>query len=189
MIAAGDFRKGSKFVYKDAPHVVVDFQHVKPGKGGAFMRTKMKNMITGSTYEETFRSEEKFPTPNLEHRQMQYLYSDGTEYHFMDQESYEQLALSLEQIEEVRDYLKEQTVYDVLYFEGSPIAVTAPITLELLVTEAPPGVRGNTAQGGATKPVTLESGLVVQAPLFVNTGDLIKIDTRTGVYVERITKK
>lgn len=190
MISASEFRKNSKFLYNDQPHVVVDFQHVKPGKGGAFVRTKMKNMITGSTFEETFRVEDKFPTPDLKYREMQFLYSDGDGYHFMDQESYEQFALNEDQIEEVKPYLKEQIIYTVLFFEDAPISVTPPIHMELMVTQTPPGVRGNTAQGGATKPATLETGLVIQVPLFVEENDLLKVDTRDAKYIERvITKK
>jgi elongation factor P len=186
VIQASEFRKGTKFLYKNEPHVVVDFQHVKPGKGGAFMRTKMKNMITGSTYEETFRSEEKFPTPDLQYKQMQFLYADSQDYNFMDQESYDQVVFTKDQLDTVINYLKEQEVYDVLYFQSRPIAVNAPMFLNLVVTETPPGVKGNTAQGGATKPATMETGLVLQVPLFVNEGDVLKVDTREGVYVERL---
>lgn len=188
MISASDFRKGSKFVYKGEPHMVVDFQHVKPGKGGAFVRTKMKNMITGSIYEETFRVEEKFPTPDLQYREMQYLYKDPEGYCFMDQESYEQVFLTKEQLESVIDYLKEQEIYNVVYFEERPIELTAPLFMELEVVETQPGVRGDTAQGGATKPAKLESGLVLQVPLFVNEGDVVKVDTRDARYIERVKK-
>lgn len=188
MISATDFRKGTKFLYNNAPHSVVDFQKVKPGKGGAFVRTKMKNLLTGSIYEETFRSEEKFPEPDLARREMQYLYHDGEFYNFMDQESYEQAAFSPSQIETVKDFLKEQSIYDVLYFEGNPIAVTPPLFMELQVTKTQPGVRGDTAQGGATKPATLETGLVLNVPLFVNEGDLVKVDTRDSSYIERVKK-
>ena len=169
--------------------MVLDYQHVKPGKGGAYVRTKMKNMLTGLMHEETFRSGEKFEDPNLEYKQMQYLYEEDGHYNFMDQDSYEQVSLSKSQLEEVLDYLKEQVVYTVLYFgEDRPIAVTAPLHMELMVQEAPPGVKGDTAQGGATKPATLETGLVLQVPLFVNEGDLVKVDTRTAAYVERVKK-
>lgn len=188
MISAGDFRKGTKFLYNGDPHVVVGFQHVKPGKGGAFMRTKMRNMITGSIYEETFRTEEKFEVPDLKYRPMQYLYKDGNEYHFMDQESYDQVTLNKEQLEELEDLLKEETVYTILYFEDKPIDVTAPLFMELKIVEAQPGVRGDTAQGGATKPAVLETGLKVQVPLFVEEGDYIKLDTRDKRYIERIKK-
>ena len=166
--------------------MVLDYQHVKPGKGGAFVRTKMKNMITGLMHEETFRSGEKLPTPDLAYKNMQYLYQDGQLYNFMDQESYEQVPLNKDQLEEVLNYLKEQEVYNILYFNDKPIGVTPPLFMELEVTDTPPGVRGDTAQGGASKPATLESGVVVQVPLFINVGDVIKVDTRTGKYVERV---
>lgn len=188
MISTSEFRKGAKILFRDQPYVILEYHHVKPGKGGAFLRTKMKNMITGLVHEELFRSGEKFPTPDLEYKDMQYLYQDGEQYNFMDQESFEQLFFTKDQISEVLDYLKEQEVYTVLYFEGSPIGVTPPIFLELEVKETPPGIRGDTAQGGATKPATLDTGLVLQVPLFVNEGDFIKVDTRDGKYVERIKK-
>jgi elongation factor P len=188
VIATSDFKKGSKILFKDEPYMVLDYQHVKPGKGGAFVKTKMKNMITGLVREETFRSGEKFPKPDMQYREMQYLYEDDGLYNFMDQESYEQVALNKDQLTEVLDYLKEQTIYTMLYFNGKPIGVTPPIFMELEVTETQPGVRGDTAQGGATKPATVETGLVAQVPLFVNEGDTIKIDTRDGKYIERVKK-
>jgi elongation factor P len=186
MIATSDFRKGIKILYNDAPYMVLDYQHVKPGKGGAFVRTKMKNMITGLIHEETFRSGEKFPSPNLEYKEMQYLYKDNGLYNFMDQDSFEQIALNKSQLEEVINYLKEQIIYTILYFKSDPIAVNAPMFLELKVVETTPGVRGDTAQGGATKPATLETGLVLQVPLFVQEGDIIKVDTRKDEYIERV---
>ena len=189
MISAGDFRKGTKFLYTKAPHVVVDFQCTKPGKGGAYIRTKMKNMITGSIFEETFVSAEKFGTPDLQYHEVQYLYADGTHYHFLDQKSYEEAEFTESQISEVMPFLKEQIIYTALYFEGNPIAVTPPLFMELMVKETPPGVRGDTAQGGATKPATLETGLQIQVPLFINEGEVIKVDTRDSSYIERIGKK
>lgn len=186
MISASDFRKGTKFLYKNEPHIVVDFQHVKPGKGGAFVRTKMKNMLSGSIYEETFRVEEKFPNPGIEYKKMQYLYAEDQNYHFMDQDSYDQVTLTKNQVSEVADVLKEQAIYDMVYFNDAPIAVAAPMFMILEVKDTPPGVRGNTAQGGATKTATLETGLVLQVPLFVNEGDKIKIDTRDLSYIERV---
>lgn len=188
VISASDFRKGTKFLYKNEPHRVVAFQHVKPGKGGAFVKTKMKNMISGSTYEETFRVEEKFEEPNLQVCEMQFLYQEGNEYHFMDQENFEQTFLTKDQLDAVVDFLKEQEIYTIVYFNERPIDVTAPLFMELKVTETPPGVRGNTAQGGATKPATLETGLVLQVPLFVNEGDILKVDTRDSLYIERVNK-
>lgn len=188
MIATSDFRKGTKILYRGEPYIIVDFQHVKPGKGGAFMRTKMKNMITGLLFEDTFRSGEKFDSPNLEYKDMVYLYEEDGLYNFMDQDSYEQVAFNKEQISEAFDFLKEQTVYNILYFDGRPIAVTAPLFMELVVKETPPGVRGDTAQGGASKPATLETGLTIQVPLFVNEGDKVKVDTRDSSYIERVQK-
>lgn len=186
MISAGDLRKGSKILYKGEPYTVIDFQWVKPGKGGAYIRTKMKNMITGLTVEDTFRSSEKLPTPDLHYREMQYLYHDGDMYNFLDQENYEEISLNKDQIEDVKPFLKEQTIYTILYFSDNPIAVNPPLFMELKVVETPPGVRGDTAQGGATKPATLETGLVVQVPLFVNEGEVIKVDTRDNKYIERV---
>lgn len=188
MISTSDFRKGSKILFRDEPYIVVDFQWVKPGKGGAYIRTKMKNMITGLVREETFRSGEKLEVPDLEYRDMQFLYNDGEHYHFLDQDSYEQVAFNKDQIEEVESFLKEQETYNILYFESKPIAVTPPLFMELKVVETPPGVRGDTAQGGATKPATLETGLVLQVPLFVEEEDLIKVDTRDSKYIERVKK-
>ncbi|MCX5922348.1 MAG: elongation factor P [Candidatus Dependentiae bacterium] len=188
MISTSDFRKGTKILYKDQPYMVVEFQHVKPGKGGAFMRTKMKNMITGLMHEDTFRSGEKFDSPKLEYRDMVYLYEDGGLYQFMDQDNYEQVAFTKEQLGDTFDYLKEQTVYNILNFQEKPIAVNAPLHMVLKVVETPPGVRGDTAQGAGSKPATLETGLVVQVPLFVNEGDMVKVDTRDGNYIERVQK-
>lgn len=188
MISTSDFKKGSKILFKDEPYMVLEYHHVKPGKGGAFVRTKMKNMITGLVHEELFRSGEKFPEPDLDYREMQYLYKEDDLYNFMDQESFEQIALNENQISDVLDFLKEQTIYTILYFGTRPIAVAPPLFMELQVTEAPPGVKGDTAQGGGSKQVTLETGLVLQAPLFVEAGDTIKVDTRDSKYIERVKK-
>ncbi|MCL5875187.1 MAG: elongation factor P [Candidatus Dependentiae bacterium] len=188
MISTTEFRKGAKLLFRGEPYMVLDYQHVKPGKGGAFLRTKMKNMITGLVHEELFRSGEKFEIPDLAYKDMQYLYKDADDYNFMDQDSFEQVVLTKDQIGDTIDYLKEQEVYTVLYFNERPIGITPPLFLNLKVTETPPGVKGDTAQGGATKPATLESGLKIQVPLFVNEDDIIKVDTRDGKYVERIKK-
>jgi elongation factor P len=185
VISTSDFKKGRKILFRNEPYMVLEFMHVKPGKGPAYVRTKMKNMITGLTHEELFSSGEKFEDPGLEYKDMQYLYNDETLYHFMDLDSFEQVSLNKDQIEEALDYLKEQAVYNALYFKGKLIAISAPMFMELKVTDAPPGIRGNTAQGGATKPVTLETGFVVQDPLFVEEGDILKIDIRSGEYIER----
>lgn len=186
MVSTSDFKKGRKILFRNEPYMVIDFTHVKPGKGGAYVRTKMKNMITGLMHEETFHSGEKFEDPGLEYKDMQYLYNDEALYHFMDLDSYEQVSLNKHQIEEALDYLKEQSIYNALYFQNRLIAINAPMFMELKVTDAPPGIKGNTAQGGATKPVTLETGLVLHAPLFIEEGDILKIDTRSGEYIERI---
>lgn len=186
MIATTDFRKGIKILYNNEPYIVLSYQHVKPGKGGAFIRTKMKNMITGFVREETFRSGEKFPEPDLQYHKMQYLYTDGGLYYFMDQKDFDQVAFNQDQISDVLDYLKEQEVYTILYFDKKPISVTPPMFIELMIAKTPPGVKGDTAQGAGTKPATLETGLVVQVPLFVNEGDYIKIDTREDTYIERV---
>ncbi|MFC1842335.1 elongation factor P [Candidatus Dependentiae bacterium] len=188
MISTSDFKKGAKILFKDEPYMVLEYVHVKPGKGGAFLRTKMKNMITGLIREETFRSGEKFSQPDLQYKDMQYLYQDNSLFNFMDQENYDQVALSQDQIEEVKGYLKEQEIYTILYFNERPIAVNPPLFIELEVKETMPGVRGDTAQGAGTKPATLETGLVVQVPLFVDEEDVIKIDTRKKEYVERVKK-
>jgi elongation factor P len=188
VIATSDFKKGIKILFRDEPYMVLEYHHVKPGKGGAFVRTKMKNMLTGLIREELFRSGEKFPNPNMEYRDMQYLYKDGDDYHFLDQGSYDQVALDKETLEDVLDFLKEQEVYTLLYFSGKPIAVNPPMFLELKVVDSPLGVKGDTAQGAASKPATLETGLVLNVPLFVEEGDSIKVDTRTSSYVERVKK-
>lgn len=188
MISTSDFRRGAKILFRDEPYSVLDFQHVKPGKGGAFVRTKMKNMITGLVHEETFRSGEKFPNPNLQYHDMQFLYEDSGLYNFMNQDTYDQVALNKNQIEDVLPFLKEQTSYSVLYFGEKIIGVNAPIFMELEVKETPPGFKGDTAQGAGSKPATLETGLVVQVPLFVAEGDIIKVDTRESTYIERVKK-
>jgi len=188
VISTSDFKKGAKILFRDEPYMVLEYVHVKPGKGGAFLRTKMKNMITGLIREETFRSGEKFSQPDLQYKEMQYLYQDDTLYNFMDQESYDQVALSADQVEDVKGYLKEQEIYTILYFNEGPIAVNPPLFIELEVTETMPGVKGDTAQGAGTKPATLETGLVVQVPLFIDEGDIVKIDTRKKEYIERVKK-
>jgi len=189
MILATDIKKGTKLLFRDEPYQVLDFQHVKPGKGGAFIKTKMKHMLTGLVHAHTFRSEEKIPTPDLEYREMQYLYREGSMYQFMDLVNYEQVTFNKEQLGEVVDFLKEQIIYTVMLFEGKPTVVTPPLFMELVVADTMPGIRGDTAQGGATKPATLETGLVLQVPLFINEGDTIKVDTRDAQYVERVNKK
>jgi elongation factor P len=188
VISASDLRKGTKFLYKKEPYMVISFQHVKPGKGGAFVRTKMRNMLTGYTQEDTFRVDQKFEQPDLQYRQMQYLYVDDSGLCFMDQESFDQVFMDKKSVGFAINYLKEQEIYSVMYFDEKPVEINPPMFMELEVKETTPGVRGDTAQGGATKPATLETGYTLQIPLFVNEGDLVKIDTRDGVYVERVKK-
>ncbi|MGC8605569.1 MAG: elongation factor P, partial [Desulfomonilaceae bacterium] len=164
---------------------IVDFLHVKPGKGGAFVRTTLKSLVTGNVIDRTFRSGEKLDKPDLEEKQMQFLYESEGEFHFMDSETYEQLFLVEQNLGDAKNYLQENVNVTVLFHNGKPIGVEVPIFVELTVTAAEPGIRGDTA-AGATKPATLETGLIVQAPLFVNEGDVLKIDTRTGKYIERV---
>jgi len=184
--STSDFRKGLKILFRDEPYMILEYQLVKPGKGGTYLKTKMKNMITSLIHEETFRSTEKFPEPDLEYKEVAYLYSDNDIYNFMDQENYEEISLNKNHLDEVLPYLKEQAVYTVLYFNGKPISVTPPMFMELKVIETTPGVKGDTAQGAGSKPATLETGLVIQVPLFVQEGDLLKVDTRDCKYIERI---
>ncbi len=185
MYSTPDFRKGLKIELNGEPFAIVDFLHVKPGKGGAFVRTTLKSLVTGNVIERTFRSGEKVGKPDLEEKTMQYLYESDGEFHFMDNETYEQLFLTEEQLGEARSYLQENVAVTVLFHNGKPIGVEPPMFVELKVASTEPGVRGDTA-GGANKPATLETGMTVQVPLFVNEGDVLKIDTRTGRYMERV---
>ncbi len=187
MLLPSDFRKGStKILWNNEPWLIIDYQSVKPGKGGTYMRTKMKNLITGRMLEETFRSAEKLEEADLEYFQVQFLYADEF-YHFMDQANFEQIDFNKDQIETVIPYLKEGIIYNIIKFQGKPISVEPPIFMELKVVDTPPGVRGDTAQGGS-KQAKLETGLVVSVPLFVNEGELLKIDTRENKYIERVDK-
>lgn len=185
MYSTPDFRKGLKIEINGEPFAIVDFQHVKPGKGGAFVRTTLKSMISGNVFDKTFRSGEKVDKPDLEEREMQYLYESDDEFHFMDNDTYEQSFLTRDQLGDARNFLQENVTVAVLFHNGKPIGVEVPIFVELAVTETEPGVKGDTASGG-TKPAKLETGMTVQVPLFVNEGDVLKIDTRTGKYMERV---
>ena len=185
MISTNEFRKGSKIEFKGDPYEIIDFQHVKMGRGGAIVRTKIKNLRTGSTIEETFKGGEKLNTPSLEEKSMQYLYNQDEMYFFMDVEDYEQYPLSLEQLGESKKFLKENMVVKVLYYSGSPIAVELPIFVELKIVKTDPGIRGDTASGGS-KPAVLETGVTVKVPFHLNEGDIIKVDTRTSEYIERV---
>jgi elongation factor P len=185
MYSTADFKKGLKIEIDGAPYTVVEFLHVKPGKGGAFVRTKIKNLMTGKVLDQTFRSGEKLKRPDLAEREMQFLYREGDSFYMMDNETYEQLALTSEQLGDGVLYLIENLNLKVLFFNQQPMAVEIPNFVELTVAQAEPGVKGDTASGG-TKPATLESGAVIQVPLFINEGDQVKVDTRTGTYIERV---
>ena len=184
MILAGDLRPGMKIELDGVPFVVTDYQWVKPGKGGAFNRTKMKNMRTGSIVERTFRTEEKVEQAVLEERRAQFLYRSDDEFHFMDTETYEQFFLPETQMGDASTYLKEEMVVTIVSHRGSPLTVEVPTFVELAVAKTDPGLRGDTASGGS-KPATLETGAVIQVPLFINVGDRLRVDTRTGTYIER----
>jgi elongation factor P len=184
MYSTADFKKGLKIEIDGTPFVIVEFLHVKPGKGGAFVRTKIKNLMTGKVLDQTFRSGEKLKRPDLAEREMQFLYREGDNFFLMDNETYEQLALTGEQLGDAILYLIENLNLKVLFFNQQPVAAELPNFVELTVAQAEPGFKGDTASGG-TKPATLESGAVIQVPLFINEGDRLKVDTRTGTYIER----
>jgi elongation factor P len=185
MADTSDVKKGLKMLIDGVPFAVVGHQFVKPGKGQAFVRTRLKNMMTGAVIDRTFKSGEKLEKADTEERTMQYLYAEGDSRVFMDARSYEQISLSNEQLGENVYYLLDGTEVDIMLFEGRPIGVTPPTFVELLVTETEPGFKGDSS-GNTTKPATCETGLKVNVPLFVNTGDKLKVDTRTGDYVERV---
>jgi elongation factor P len=185
MYSTAEFKKGLKIELDGVPLVIVDFQHVKPGKGGAFVRTKLKNLLTGRVLDQTFRSGERVKRPDLMERDMQYLYAQGDRFCMMDNETFEQIMLTAEQVGDGRLFLTENLDVKVLLFNQQPVAVEVPNFVELTVAQADPGVRGDTATGGS-KPATLESGAVIQVPLFINEGDRVKVDTRTGSYIERV---
>lgn len=184
--STAQFRKGLKIEIAGEPLTIVDFQHVKPGKGGAFVRTKMKSLISGNTLEKTFRSGEKVDVPNLEERNMSFLYQDESGYWFMDSKTYDQMNLKEDNISEAIGYLKENIEVGILFHNEKPIGIDLPMFLELAVAETDPGVRGNTASGGS-KPAKLETGKTIQVPLFINEGDIVKVDTRTDEYIERVS--
>ena len=185
MIQAGDFRKGTTFEMDGDVWQIIDFQHVKPGKGAAFVRTKIKSVMTGSNRDMTFNPNEKYEEARIETREMQYLYNDGTLYYFMDPDSYEQLPIDKASAEEAILYTKENDMATIKFFKGKAFQVSPPNFVELEITQTEPGIKGNTATG-ATKPATVETGATVNVPLFVNEGDKIKIDTRTGEYLSRV---
>lgn len=185
MISAGDFRKGITFQMDGDVYQIIDFQHVKPGKGAAFVRTKIRSVLSGGSKEVTFNPTERFEKATIETKEMQYLYNDGELYYFMDVETYEQLPLNKEAVEEAMNYLRENDNATIRFYQGNAFEVQPPNFVELEVTESEPGIKGDTSSG-ATKPATVETGVTLNVPLFVNVGDKIKIDTRTGEYLSRV---
>ena len=184
MIYASDFRKGITFEMNGEPHVVLDFQHVKPGKGAAFVRTKYRNILTGATREEAFNPNDKFPKAHIETKQMQYLYNDGELYYFMDTDTYDQVPLTAELVEEAIKYIRENDMATVKFYKDNAVDVEPPNFVDLEVIETEPGVKGDTATN-VTKAATVETGAVIQVPIFINEGEKIQIDTRSGEYLGR----
>lgn len=185
MISAGDFRKGVTFQWDGDVYQVVDFQHVKPGKGAAFVRTKIRSVLSGGSKEVTFSPTERFEKAEILTKEMQYLYSDGELYYFMDVDTYEQMPLNKEAVEEAIKWIRENDIATIRLYQGNAFEVLPPNFVELEVTESEPGIKGDTSSG-ATKPATVETGVTLNVPLFVNVGDKIKIDTRTGEYLSRV---
>lgn len=184
MINAGDFKKGITVELDGGVWTIVDFQHVKPGKGAAFVRTKIKNIVTGATLERTFSPTDKMPKAHIDNKEMQYLYNDGELYYFMDVETYEQIALSSEAVEDAIPFVKENSNVTIRFFKENPFSVEAPNFVELEVTHTEPGFKGDTASN-TTKPATVETGYTLQVPLFIEVGDVLNIDTRSGEYMSR----
>ena len=187
MYVTTDFRKGLKIEYNGKPFVIVDFQHVNPGKGAAFVRTRLKNLETAQVLEVTFKSGEKVNEPDLEYKEMQYLYSDGENYTFMDMGSYDQVSLTAEELSDAKNYVIENSMVKVTFFSGKPVSVEIDTFVELKVTETQPNIKGDTSSGGG-KPATLETGLVITVPFHINEGDVLKVDTRSAEYVEKVKK-
>ena len=184
MITAGEFRNGATFELDGQIFQIIEFQHVKPGKGAAFVRTKMRNIITGSTVERTFNPSDKMPKAHIERKDLQYLYNDGDLFYFMDTETFEQMPISKATIGDTFKFVKENMTVKILSHKGNVFGIEPPTFVELEIVETEPGYKGDTATG-ATKPATLETGAIVKVPLFINQGDVIRIDTRTGDYLER----
>ena len=185
MPSTNEFRNGLKVELEGEPYAIVEFQHVKPGKGGAFVRTKLKNLKTGRVVDKTFRSGESLDAPDLDQKEMQYLYRDGEMFYFMDTTTYDQISLTEGNLGETVKWLKENTVAEILFYKGAPISVDIPMFAKLAIRKTEPGFKGDTAAGG-TKPAELETGVTVNVPMFLNEGDVLKIDTRTGEYIERV---
>ena len=184
MYDSSDLRKGLKIAIDGEPYIITDFQFSKPGKGQALYKCKLKNMVTGYTVDRTYRSGDKFEPANLDEVHMQYLYRDNEGFHFMNMNTYDQITLTNDRVGEAKNFLLENMEVDILFFQGTSIDISLPTFVELEVAESPPGIRGDTATG-ATKPVILETGYEIQVPLFIKQGEILKIDTRTGEYVER----
>ena len=185
MISAGDFRNGKTLEIEGTVYQILEFQHVKPGKGAAFVRTKLKDIKNGGVVEKTFRPTEKFPEARIDRKDMQYLYQDGDLYNFMDMETYDQIALNSDVVGDALKFVKENETVKICSHNGNVFSVEPPLFVELAITETEPGFKGDTAQG-ATKPAIVETGATVMVPLFVETGDVLKIDTRTGEYLSRV---
>lgn len=187
MFESSDLKKGLKIEIEGEPYAIVQFEFTKPGKGQSLYKCRLKNMVTGAQFDRTFRSGEKFKQPDLDEQEMEYLYSDGEQYCFMNTSSYEQEFLSAEMIGDAVHFLKENTVCNILLFDGTPIGISLPIFINLKVEKSDPWVKGDTASGDS-KPATLETSYVIQVPPFIEEGEMLKIDTRTGEYVERVKK-
>lgn len=185
MVTAGDFKNGLTIEFEGNIYQIIEFQHVKPGKGAAFVRTKLRNIKNGGVVEKTFRPTEKCPQAHIDRADMQYLYSDGELFHFMDVETYDQIALNEDAIGDALKFVKENEMVKMLSHNGEVFSVEPPLFVELVITDTEPGFKGDTATG-ATKPATVETGAQVNVPLFVESGDTIKIDTRTGEYLSRV---
>jgi elongation factor P len=185
LITTANFRNGLKMLFDGAPHVIVEFQHVKPGKGPAFVRTKLKNLVTGAIFEHKFRGGERVQDITLDDKDVPFTYREGGLYVFMDAETYEELRLGADALGDATNWLTEGLELSIQFYEGRPLTVELPTAVDLLVVKADPGLKGDTATGG-TKPATVETGAVISVPLFINEGDRIRIDTRTGAYVTRV---
>ena len=185
VVSTSEFRKGLRILIDNEPFVIVEFQHVKPGKGGAFVRTRLKSLVSGNVLDRTYRSGDKAEVPELEEREMQYLNKEGDHYYFMDQNTYDQMYIIEEQLGDAKNYLKEGFVIQVLIYQGKTIGVEIANFVNLVIAETEPGIRGDTAQN-ASKPALLETGYTIQVPLFVEQGETVRIDTRSGQYLERV---
>lgn len=188
MISAGEFRNGVTMEYEGNIYQILEFQHVKPGKGAAFVRTKLKNLVTGAVVEKTFRPTEKMPKAHIDRKDMTYLYNDGELYNFMDVETYDQIAIAASEVGDALKFVKENEVVKILSYQGNVFGIEPPLFVELAITETEPGFKGDTATG-ATKPATVETGAQVNVPLFISEGEIVKIDTRTGEYLGRVNDK